>query len=250
MKIFQRSSLILFTCLAFLGGCGGGSDDGGSDDGGSGGAQNAAVDANGLWEGTVLGYDVIVATHDGRLVAYYDGGVIFDGTYTLNGSSISGAMTSYEIVSSSSVAVSQATFSGTVTEQRSFAGQATAADGTVRPFSYTFMEEYNQPGSLSRVAGTWSDEDTWTGDLTGYPVTATIDSNGALTGQNTRGCMLNGQVSVLDANINLYGVRMDVGNCPGLNGRYDGFATLLESQLGVLAFQGEDAVAIGAFDRQ
>jgi len=54
-----------------------------------------------------------------------------------------------------------------------------------------------------------------------------IDAAGVISGQVTTGCVLSGQVSVIDAAANAYDVNVvaDAATCGALSGNYDGLGT-------------------------
>ncbi len=43
-----------------------------------------------------------------------------------------------------------------------------------------------------------------------------------MSGQSSAGCALNGQVTIMDVAFNAYDVALDLANCGGLNGMYNG----------------------------
>ena len=65
----------------------------------------------------------------------------------------------------------------------------------------------------------------------GYTLTLTIDAQGAISGADTRGCSLQGQVSQLEV-ANLFQVDHSVSGCGSRDGRYTGEASLLFSKTG------------------
>lgn len=62
----------------------------------------------------------------------------------------------------------------------------------------------------------------------------TVDTSGAVFEQSTTtGCVLNGQISIIDSNWNLYAITLDGANCQGifesLNGAtFTGLASLVD----------------------
>ncbi len=56
------------------------------------------------------------------------------------------------------------------------------------------------------------------GDISSF----VIDNTGAISGFSAAACVLNGQVSIIDAALNAYDVALDLANCGGLNGMYNG----------------------------
>ena len=94
--------------------------------------------------------------------------------------------------------------------------------GDVRTQSEMFFNDtYTRPSDLATIAATYS-----TFDLYGDPASFAIDANGSITSQSNSGCVLNGQVNIIDAEFNSYDVALDVSNCAGFDGSYDGLATV------------------------
>jgi len=88
--------------------------------------------------------------------------------------------------------------------------------------SLAYDSTYDRDSSLAAIAGLYDDD----GEV------MSIDRNGKLFEQNAAtGCVLNGQVSIIDSAWNAYGIAFSIGNCQGLyaplNGSsWDGIATL------------------------
>jgi hypothetical protein len=64
-------------------------------------------------------------------------------------------------------------------------------------------------------------------DLFGDMSSFNIDATGVISGQSATGCVLSGQVSVIDAAANVYDVNLiaDAATCGALSGSYDGLGT-------------------------
>ncbi|MBS0578578.1 MAG: hypothetical protein JSR36_04885 [Proteobacteria bacterium] len=96
----------------------------------------------------------------------------------------------------------------------------TASSGTL---NLSFNALYNQPSSLATISGNYTEPTS--GD------TVSISGSGAITSQDaTSGCVLNGQVSLIDTNYNAYTVAYSYASCTGaaaaLNGvQFSGLAT-------------------------
>ena len=58
-------------------------------------------------------------------------------------------------------------------------------------------------------------------DIFGNTLSFVIDANGGITGQSAF-CVLNGQLSIIDANFNAYDVQLETSMCGNLDGMYDG----------------------------
>jgi hypothetical protein len=105
---------------------------------------------------------------------------------------------------------------GTVSEGNTLDFTVDAA-GTTSTVSTIFDALYNRGSDLATVAAVYTTFDIF-GDMSSF----TIAANGVITGMSVAGCVLNGQVTIIDAAFNAYDVALDVANCAGLNGMYDG----------------------------
>ena len=107
---------------------------------------------------------------------------------------------------------------GTVSEGNTLDFTVDVAGTTrTRTVSTFFDAIYNRGSNLATVAAVYTTFDIF-GDMSSF----TIDANGVITGNSVAGCVLNGQVTIIDAAFNAYDVALDVANCAGLNGMYDG----------------------------
>jgi hypothetical protein len=91
------------------------------------------------------------------------------------------------------------------------------AAGVTSSVSTIFDAVYDRGSSLDTVAGVYTSF-----DIFGDPSSFAIDANGAISMQSNAGCIANGQVTIIDALFNAYGVSLEVNNCAGLDGSYDG----------------------------
>jgi hypothetical protein len=105
---------------------------------------------------------------------------------------------------------------GTVSEGNTLDFTVDAA-GTTSTVSTIFDALYNRGSDLATVAAVYTTFDIF-GDISSF----TIGATGVITGNSVAGCVLNGQVTIIDAAFNAYDVALDVANCGGLNGMYDG----------------------------
>jgi hypothetical protein len=96
--------------------------------------------------------------------------------------------------------------------------------GDSSTFSFTMHPGYDRPASLELLAGTY----TRTTSI-GYTMTMSFSQGGQLTGTDSRGCVLNGTVSIPDPTHNLYQVDATVTSCGILDGSYQGHGTLLDA---------------------
>ena len=60
-------------------------------------------------------------------------------------------------------------------------------------------------------------------------MTMTISSNGQMTGQDSRGCVFSGTVTVPDSAHNFYHLEAAVSSCGALDGAYAGMGTLVDA---------------------
>jgi len=102
------------------------------------------------------------------------------------------------------------TLTGTVSQRASLMLTATGTTslGGALPAettTFTFSSLYMNPSSLAAIAGNYDD---------GGP-TMTVDANGAIFEQDPNGCVLSGQVSIIDASYNAYGIQLTFANCTG-----------------------------------
>lgn len=205
--------------VASIASCGGSGGD-------SGGGSNATVSANGLWEGTftengVGTFDVSGLLYNGRIIAISElAGVIYDGSYTVSGNNISANVTAYQIGGS---VFATSTISGTVSEENSIATTFNTSYGTSGSMSLSFNNIYNRSSSLSLIAGSWN----YTSGS--YSLTITAQNDGSFFGQDSDGCVLNGNITIIDATHNLYNTSVSVTLCGVLNGTYTGFSGLLDN---------------------
>lgn len=222
MEIAKKGLRMLGVLMVIAGvvACKGGGD---GDDGGGGAAD--AVSANGIWEGTfteigVGTFSVTGLIYNGRIIAISDSaGAIYDGTYTVTGNSISGNVTAYEI---NGGPFATATISGTVSEESAISVKFTTSYGSTGSMSLDFASIYNRDSSLSLTQGVWS----YTSGA--YSLAVAIDGDGSFFGQDSDGCVIGGNIGIIDTGRNLYDVDLLVESCGPLNGNYDGFAGLLD----------------------
>ncbi|HEY6619777.1 MAG TPA: hypothetical protein VIY68_09550 [Steroidobacteraceae bacterium] len=87
-------------------------------------------------------------------------------------------------------------------------GGALPADST----TFTFSSLYLNASSLATIAGNYND---------GGP-TMTVDANGAIFEQDPNGCVLSGQVSIINPAYNAYGIQLTFANCTGTSAGLNG----------------------------
>lgn len=186
----------------------------------------------GIWTGTDnSGNDVIaLATETGRFhfLDVTNDAQGFGSGSVANGNAVALSYTvvpALEDVLSDGSTSAACTGTGTVQERQSLSVSVnctSSASSWTGSATLTYNPAYDRDSSLPAVAGNYEDF----GDV------LTIDANGVVFEQSaTSGCVLNGQVSIIDANWNAYDVAFTVSNCQGaqavLNGSaWDGIAAL------------------------
>ena len=108
---------------------------------------------------------------------------------------------------------------GTVSEANTLDLTVDAA-GTTSTIATTYDVIYERASNLSTIEAVYT-----TFDIFGDPSSFSIDAAGVISGQSNAGCMLAGQVTIIDAAFNAYDVSVDVTNiasCAVSDGTYDG----------------------------
>jgi len=221
--------------VSLLGGCGGGG-------GGAGGSLPELPpvpivvneEPGGIWFGVrPNGTEIVVLVSEAGDIRILDlfGNQGYGTVRVSNGAEISA---SYRVVPEFGRTLidgsdfADCTFAGTVSARQSMTveiscltslgGQLGGGDVVL-----TYDPIYDTDSSIARIAGTYQNPE---GDI------MTIDINGALFLQNAQyGCVVNGRVSLLDTEWNLYGVDLETDNCQAeaapLNGtRWSGLAAI------------------------
>ena len=142
------------------------------------------------------------------------------GNAQVSGTNVSGGGTTYA-VPGTTLPNGQTTASATISSGTVSSGSTldlvVDAAGATSTIDTDFDESYNRGSDLATIAATYTDF-----DIFGEASSFTIDAAGAITGQSLSGCVLNGQVTIIDAGFNAYDVQLDVSSCGALNGSYDG----------------------------
>jgi len=232
MKI---STKILISLAALtVAACGGGSSSPASgntaDTGNTGGTSGSNKTTPGLWEGTVTsttGQSSMVGLTNaaGQSVWMTTNGRVWSGQMPTTGTQFNATMAGYMYPGSrfpdgTNYGISSMMFNygnGAWTGQYSGTGDA----GT---FNVTMSPMWNQPASLGTLAGTY----TRTTSI-GYTMTMSIAADGVMTATDTRGCVINGTVTVPDPTHNLYQISATATSCGVLNGTYHGHGTLVDA---------------------
>jgi hypothetical protein len=201
------------------------------------GSPTPKVAAEGLWTGTdSVGQETVTGIVDsmGKAVFIRSDGLEFTGTLGISGSSVAAGVDGYANYGSTfsdGTTYGVGTVSGTVSAGKSLdlalqfntSGNTTIAS----TWDLSFLTISTSGATLAKISGSYTD--TVTG------ASATISSAGVLTAQSaTTGwtdCVLNGTVSVPDANYDVYDVTYTYTSCTGdwatLNGvAFSGLALL------------------------
>jgi hypothetical protein len=99
-----------------------------------------------------------------------------------------------------------------------------AGNGDAGTFNMSLSPMWDRPASIGTVAGVYTRSTS-----NGYTMTMTMSANGQLTANDSRGCLINGVVSVPDATHNLYSLNATVTSCGSLDGIYSGMGALLDA---------------------
>lgn len=148
-----------------------------------------------------------------------------NGTFAVNGDQVSGAGNVYaapggSLADGSTIAPLNLS-AGTVAEDTSLELTVTST-GLAIAVTTAFDATYDRGADLSTVMAMYSDFDIF-GDMSSFD----IDAAGTISGQTASGCVISGQVSVIDAAANAYDVNFvaDAATCGALAGAYDGLGT-------------------------
>jgi hypothetical protein len=218
-----------FATLALLGllaACGGG--------GYGSGMTVTNASPGGIWTGTdsISGLAVVgLVDEAGEFHFIRTDGVQYVGQAMVSGNTVSANFDGYTPFGSTfpdNSTHGMGTLSGTVQERSSLSGNTmfvtdanSTSNGTI---SLTFNALYNSGSSFSAIAGNYTDPAT--GD------TVSVSSAGVIFSQDaTTGCVVNGNVSIINAAYDAYAVSYTYGNCIGtaavLNGvQFSGLGTL------------------------
>ena len=215
--------------------------------GGDGGAVTPPVSnqsPGGIWEGIDANGDQIIAlvTETGRLhVVDEDGTQGFGNVSVANGNDISGDFTLVAELGSTLLdgsAFADCTLDGTGSERTSLSItiDCTTGNGTMDTdtLSLTYNNLYARDSSLATIAGQYDDS----GAVLNVSSTGVVDEQDPVTG-----CVINGQVSIINASWNAYDVEWSYASCLGqfaaLNGAtFTGIGTLDNTVTPELVFVG------------
>ncbi|QJY31665.1 hypothetical protein HND92_00855 [Diaphorobacter sp. JS3050] len=203
---FRLAGYSVLVAATLLTACGGGGSDDASTATPTPAPPPAATSAEGFWMGkSAAGYDVAVAVlENGDTWGVYTSGSTLYGALQGKTTSSNGALTGsgreFNLLSNS---VSQGSYSGTYTAKNRL--DLRLSDGN--SFSATYSTFYDQPTSLSALAGTYRGY----GVGTGAPVqwlAVTISASGAVSYPTTLGCSASGSVTPRASGKNIFDLRI------------------------------------------
>jgi hypothetical protein len=213
----MKHSAVLLLCAISMAGCGGG---------GGGSSQSA--------EGTLgSGQDILGLVTEAGEFHFLDANELaqYFGTVSVSGNGVSAQFTGYAALGSGFADGSTSgtgSLTGTIQARSTFTASSSfrtsAGNSNTNTINLTYNVLYDRDSSLATIAGNF--EDLRTGSI------VNISSGGVAFSQNpANGCVLNGSVSIINAQFNAYRVQYSYSNCQGadaiLNGAtFRGLATL------------------------
>jgi len=182
--------------------------------------------ATGVWRGTFTesGFgtaDLTGLMINGELYFISNGaGKVYAGTYSVNGSSITGNADLFTINGSK---FGVASLSGTVVSGKTIRGSFNTSHGSSGTVSLTYDPVTNRGSSYSITNDVWSLTDD------GYTLTLAINITGTIAGTDSASCVYNGQGSIIDPSKNIYRVITSITSCGAFNGSYSGFGVVSDT---------------------
>ncbi|MGE4318616.1 MAG: pentapeptide repeat-containing protein [Deferribacterales bacterium] len=232
MRLFKLT-LLLFSCLSLVSCMGGGDGDNTS-------LRNNVqtideVDPEGFWLGyqTIIGvgaYDMRIVIYDGKILGVSeDAGVLFSGTYDMQGSKVLvsdgqvGSDTEYMLydIYNEGLAFARGIVSTVVDEKDHLSGVFSNENNQEGEIYASYSYLFERGASLSYLTGTYSD-----GGLN-----LTVDAAGGMTG-TWRGCSMTGTITAPETEKNIYTISYNLSGC-AYSGDYTG--------LGFVSIIGSDA---------
>ena len=204
---------ILLLSLSLIASCGGGGGDGPSNPPPP--PPNAS--AGGIWEGTSSTGETIVGlvTETGEFHFLQSDGVQYFGTVETSQNALSAdfqGVTEFGTAFIDGSTTGTGTLNGTVQERNSISGDAdfTTVLGTSTDASIelTYNNLYERDSSLATIAGNYRDPAT--------NAIINVNGNGEIFSQDAvTGCVINGNVEVIDSRFNAYLVQYRFSSCVG-----------------------------------
>lgn len=190
------------------------------------------VPVGGWWMGTTMlttGEQeklelLALVAEDGRAFFLQKDGVMFWGTLQSSLDRVNSTLVGAGLLGTplwDGSASGTGTVSGRIWERSTIVGTqdfTTAAGGkTVSSLALTYQSMYDDNSSLATIAGNFADALGLSGGV------LNIASNGTLFLQDpASGCVINGQVSIINSAYNAYGIRFSYSSCTGLDSVLNG----------------------------
>jgi hypothetical protein len=190
------------------------------------------VPVGGWWMGTTMmttGQQeklelLALVAEDGRAFFLQEDGVMFWGTLQSSRDRVTSTLVGAGLRGTplwDGSASGTGTLSGTIWERSAIVATqnfSTAAGGrTISSLALTYQRMYDDNSSLATIAGNYADALGLSGGV------LNIASNGTLFLQDpASGCVLNGQVSIIDASYSAYSIRLSYSSCTGLDSALNG----------------------------
>jgi hypothetical protein len=95
-------------------------------------------------------------------------------------------------------------------------------------FLDALSQNYDLPSTPSLISGNWKFIQLSSEGLS-FEQNFSIDGNGILTGNDTKGCLYTGQINSMNPSKNIYKSKLNITNCGNLNGAYLGLANYGET---------------------
>lgn len=162
-----------------------------------------------------------------------------------NGNQVSGSGTLYAapgtVLGNGSTITALTVSAGTVTEGTALNFALDAGGGTAS-VSMLFDNDYNRGSALATIEAVYQTFDIY-GDTSSF----IIDASGVISGNSTSGCVLSGQVTIIDSAFNAYDVALGLANCGGLDGMYNGLGITqddlgTDDQFAFVVFTAQNAI--------
>ncbi len=209
IPMFAAAVATLFAVVA----CGGGG-------GGSASSAPPVVNASpgGIWVGTdsLTGMQITgIVDEAGEAHFIRADGTQYVGTVVTNGNSFTASfqgMTQFGSTFPDGSIHGTGVMTGAVQERQSISATDTfttdAGTTTNGSLTLNFNSMYDLPSSLATISGNYTD--------TASGAVMSISASGAITSQDpTTGCVLNGQVTIIDPTYNAYAISVSISSCTG-----------------------------------
>lgn len=193
--------------------------------GGGSSTTTPTIIPNGIWTGTQVvngaAFDIVYLIYNNEIVGMGDtllGLHYLAGSNTMEQDQITAEYRIYD--SSDGMVAGEGNTIGTVIEQTSLEGSVSYSTGDVGTISLSFDNQYNNPSSLTYIAGNY--------------ITYTISPTGEISGI-IGDCSVTGTVYNPDPSVNLYDITYTLDNC-SQSGIYSGLGVIYDNGGGVYGF--------------